>query len=159
MLFDLVEDGFFAALAAIGFAAISNPPRRAYPYCAVIAAIGHAARYFLVNAAACHFVVSNFIAALIIGSLAVFIAQKAKCPAETVSFPALLPMIPGMYAYRTFQNLILCLSDQEQQFHHYFYLCAYNGLTCLAVLLLMAVGVTIPIFIFKNISFHATRQI
>ena len=30
---------------------------------------------------------------------------------------------------------------------------------CLAVLLVMAIGVTIPIFIFKRISFRATRQI
>ena len=30
MLIEFLQDAFFAAIAAIGFAAISNPPRRAY---------------------------------------------------------------------------------------------------------------------------------
>ena len=33
-LFNILQDGFFAAIAAIGFASISNPPRQAYKYCA-----------------------------------------------------------------------------------------------------------------------------
>ena len=32
-------------MAAVGFASISNPPRRAYPCCAILAAVGHALRY------------------------------------------------------------------------------------------------------------------
>lgn len=159
IIIGIIQDGFFAAIAAVGFASISNPPKQAYPFCAVIAAMGHATRYVLMNIAGIHFALASLAAALIIGILAVFIAPKAKCPAESISFPALLPMIPGMYAYRTFQNLILCLSGEEQMFHHYFYLCAFNGLTCLVVLLFMAIGATIPIFAFKKISFHATRQI
>ena len=39
-LFNILQDGFFAAIAAIGFASISNPPRQAYKYCALIAALG-----------------------------------------------------------------------------------------------------------------------
>ena len=44
---NIFEDGFFAAIAAIGFSSISNTPRRAYLTCALIAAIGHAIRYVL----------------------------------------------------------------------------------------------------------------
>ena len=40
IILDILEDGVFAALAAIGFAAISNPPRMAFKYCALIAACG-----------------------------------------------------------------------------------------------------------------------
>lgn len=50
--------------------------------------------------------------------LAVRLAIVVKCPAEMCFFPALLPMIPGMYAYRTVEAL------------HYLYLFAYNGFTC-----------------------------
>lgn len=159
ILFGILQDAFFAAIASIGFASISNPPHKAYPFCAGIAAVGHSLRYFLMNVPGMHLVLASLAASLMIGVLAVFLAPKAKTPAEAISFPALLPMIPGMYAYRTFQNLILCLKGGETEFHHYFYLCAFNGLTCLAVLLMMAIGVTIPIFIFKRVSFRATRQI
>lgn len=160
MLLELLQDGFYAALAAIGFASISNPPRRAYLYCALIAAVGHSTRYLLLNNGVVHvhIIVASTVAAFMIGLLAVWFAPRAKCPAETCFFPALLPMIPGMYAYRTIGALLLCLYHQEEEiFNHYFYLLAYNGFTCVFIILGMVMGATIPIFIFKNISFRATR--
>ena len=44
---NIIEDGVFAAIAAIGFSSISNTPRRAYLMCGLIAAIGHSIRYVL----------------------------------------------------------------------------------------------------------------
>ena len=41
---DILFDGVFAAVAAIGFGAISDPPVRAFPYIALLAAVGHALR-------------------------------------------------------------------------------------------------------------------
>ena len=160
IILEILQDGFFAAIAAIGFSSISNPPRRAYVYCALIAAAGHAVRYILTNAGLVHFhiIVASTIAAFVIGLLAVYVAPKAKCPAETCFFPALLPMIPGMYAYRTIEALVLCLYHKEEEiFSHYLYLLTYNGFTCTFIILGMVIGATIPIFLFKNVSFQATR--
>lgn len=159
-LFNILQDGFFAAIAAIGFASISNPPRQAYCYCALTAATGHATRYILTHNpyGEMHLIAASLIASLMIGFLAVWLSPHAKCPAETCSFPALLPMIPGMYAYRTVEALVLCLSNPEEKiFGHYLYLFAYNGMTCAFVILGMVMGATIPIFLLKNTSFHATR--
>ena len=47
ILINFLEDGLFAAIAAIGFSSISNTPHRAYLTCAVIAAAGHSIRYAL----------------------------------------------------------------------------------------------------------------
>ncbi|EJW97641.1 integral membrane protein [gut metagenome] len=160
LLTELVQDGLFAAIAAIGFASISNPPRKAYPCCALLAAAGHATRYFLMNNGICsfHIILASTIAAFIIGLLAVRLALFMKCPAETCFFPALLPMIPGMYAYRTIEALVLCLYHQEEGlFNHYFYLLAYNGFTCTFIVMGMVVGANIPIFLLKRISFKATK--
>lgn len=160
MFLEIIQDGFFAAIAAVGFASISNPPKRAYLYCALIAAIGHALRFTILGTewGQPHLILASCGAAFVIGLLAVWLAPHAKCPAETCLFPALLPMIPGMYAYRTIGALILCLYHHEEViFNHYFYLFAYNGFTCLFVIVGMVVGATAPIFIFKNIAFRATR--
>lgn len=69
MLIEFLQDAFFAAIAAIGFAAISNPPRRAYLYCALIAAAGHSTRFLLMNESltGMHIVPATSIAALIVG--------------------------------------------------------------------------------------------
>lgn len=161
MIAEILQDGLFAAIAAIGFAAISNPPRRAYLYCAAIAAAGHISRFLLMNTAGleCHIVIASTVAALIVGVLAVLLSPLASVPAETCLFPSLLPMIPGIYAYKTFGGLVMCMyRGSEGVFNHYFYLFASNGITCLFILLGMVVGATLPIFLMKHISFQATRR-
>ncbi|MDE6126620.1 MAG: threonine/serine exporter family protein [Muribaculaceae bacterium] len=160
MLIEFFQDALFAAIAAIGFAAISDPPRRAYLYCAIIAAAGHSARFLLMRpeVLGLHIVIATALASLLVGVLAVLFSPVVKAPAETCLFPSLLPMIPGIYAYRTFGALVMCLyRGNEGNFNHYFYLFASNGLTCSFILLAMVVGATSPIFLMKRISFQATR--
>ncbi|MDE6339905.1 MAG: threonine/serine exporter family protein, partial [Muribaculaceae bacterium] len=131
-----------------------------YKWCALIAAVGHSTRYLLMNlgVAPMHIIPATLIASFVIGTLAVFIASYAKFPAETCIFPALLPMIPGIYAYKAFAGLALCVfSSQEGMFDHDFYLWMSNGLTCGVILLCMVVGGTLPLFIFKRIAFQSTR--
>lgn len=155
----IFQDAFFAAIAAIGFAAISRPPRRAYLWCALIAAVGHSLRFVLMGAPfGVHIVAASLAASFCIGLLAVFVSPHAKFPAETCLFPALLPMIPGIYAYKAFGALALCLAAQGQAaFNRAFFLFASNALTCSCILLCMVVGANLPIFMFKRVSFQATR--
>lgn len=160
MFGDFLEDAFFAAIAAIGFASISNPPRNAFIYCAVIAAVGHSSRFLMMQPciANMNIVPASIIAACIIGFLAMLLSPHAKTPAETFLFPSLLPMIPGIYAYKTFGSMLICLfHNGETDFMHYFYLFASNGFTCLFIILGMVIGATAPIFLLKRISFQATR--
>ncbi len=157
---NIFEDGFFASIAAIGFSSISNTPRRAYLTCALIAAVGHAIRYMLTLPilGGVHIILASTVAAFAVGLFAVLFASRIKCPAEVCFFPALLPMIPGMYAYRTIEALLSCLyHTQEEVFVHYFYLFAYNGLTCTFIILGMVIGATVPVFLLKKLSFTATR--
>lgn len=159
MLLQILQDALFSAIAAIGFAAISRPPREAFLYCALIAAVGHSLRYVLLNSAlAMHIVPATFIAALVIGTLAVLVSPLSRIPAETYLFPSLLPMIPGVYAYKTFAGLAMCLfSTGEDSFNHDFFLFGHNAITCGCILLCMVIGAVIPIFALKKISFQATR--
>lgn len=146
-LLSLLEDGTFAAIAAVGFAVISNPPRRVLPVCALIAAVGHATRFALMNGpASLHIILAGFFAALIIGTLALIASHRMHCPSECFSFPALLPMIPGMYAYGTVQALIKCLSAGgfNDNFVYYFNLLQYNALMCTLIVMMMVVGITLP---------------
>ena len=46
---DILLDGLFAAIAAIGFGAVSDPPMRAFPRIALLAAMGHALRFCLMH--------------------------------------------------------------------------------------------------------------
>lgn len=159
MIIQILQDALFSAIAAIGFAAISRPPRRAYAYCAVIAAIGHSLRYLLMSpGVAMHILPATLIASFAIGITAVLVSSLSKIPAETYLFPSLLPMIPGIYAYKTFAALAECVfSGGEGPFMRGMYLFCYNGITCVSILLCMVIGAVTPIFMLKRISFQATR--
>ena len=161
MIIDFFQDALFASIAAIGFASISNPPRKAYRYCALIAAVGHSIRFLLMlsGGVEMHIVAATALASFVTGMVAVLFSTRAKMPAETFLFPSLLPMIPGIYAYKTFGGLVMCLyGSNEAEFLNALYLFADNGLTCLFILLGLVIGANSPIFLLKKISFRATRR-
>ena len=155
----LLLDMIFSGIAAVGFAAISNTPRRVLKFCAVIAALGHVSRYCMINFLGGHLVLASLVGAIVVGILAIIIAPRLKCPPETFSFPSLLPMIPGIYAYRTVQALAVSLTTtDEAQFEHWFYLFESNGLITLFVVLAMVIGQMLPILLFPKISFTSTKS-
>lgn len=160
MLLEIISDAFFAAIAAIGFAAISSPTRRAFFFCAVIAAAGHSLRYVLMMPGMkLNIVVSTFIAAFVMGIMAVKISSYAKMPPETCLFSALLPMIPGIYAYKSFGGMAMSvLHSGDIEFSKYFYIFADNGLMCVFIILGMVVGATIPVFAFKKKTIEASDK-
>lgn len=156
----IFEDALFAAMAAIGFSSISHTPRRIYLVCAMAAAIGHSLRFVLMSphGVGMNIIIASAMAAFDVGMIAVLLAPVVKCPAEVCLFPALLPMIPGMYAYRCVEALLGCLyRGAEEMFMHYLYLLCYNGITCVFIVLGMVIGANLPIFMLKKISFQATR--
>lgn len=106
---DILLDGLFAAVAAIGFGAISDPPMRAFPRIALLAAIGHALRFTLIHCAALDIATASLFAAFAIGMGSLWLGRGVRCPMTCLYIPALLPMVPGIYAYKTVFSLIMFL--------------------------------------------------
>lgn len=156
---EIFRDALLAAIAAIGFASISRPPMRAYFFCGLIAAVAHSLRMVLMSipALSFHIVAATIAASFIAGCLAVMFSPVARTPAEACLFPALLPMIPGIYAYRTFGAMARCMMAPSQNAQEYVPLFFQNALLCAGILCAMVIGATVPIFIFKKTSFRATR--
>ena len=95
----LLDDMFFAAIPAVGFALIFNVPPRALVYCALLAAIGHGFRTLLLQFHA-PLVLSTFLASGLIGFIGVHIAQRYLAHPKVFTVAAIIPMIPGIYAYK-----------------------------------------------------------
>jgi len=154
----MIIDGLMAAVAAIGFAVISTPSRKAIFVSAFLAAIGHSLRFFLIKSGL-EISLSTFVAASCIGLLSVLFARIIRCPAEVFSFPSLLPMIPGLFAYRTILSLIKFMQSTDaiknQGFIMDFF---HNGMTAVFILLALVVGVSLPVLIFPKTSFSVTRR-
>ena len=148
---DILLDGLFAAVAAIGFGAISDPPVRAFPCIALLAAVGHALRFCLM---------SSLCAAVVIGFGSLWLGRGIRCPMTVLYIPALLPMVPGIYAYKTVFALIMFLQSlndpgQGLEYMQQFFL---NATVSFSVIILLAAGATLPIFIFNRRAFSLTRR-
>ena len=140
MLIDLLLDGFFAAIAAIGFGSISNVPIRS-----------HATRYFLMNILGWNIIPAAFMASIVIGVTAPKAGHFWRVPTEALAYPALLPMIPGMYAYRAVEGLLMCITCKDDTlFNHAFYLFWWNGMICSIIIVLMVLGLTISIQVMQR---------
>ena len=79
-IWDILSDGFFAALAGVGFGAISDPPLKAFRYIALLAAIGHACRFCLITYAGVDISTGSLIGALLIGFGSLWLGRKVRCP-------------------------------------------------------------------------------
>lgn len=154
-----IADGLFAAVAAIGFAIISNPPRKALIICAMLACIGHGIRYFLMHNTGLMLdqVTASTIAGFTIGLLAVPFAMRIHSPAECFAFPSLLPMVPGMFAYKAIRDLINIVRLPDEYTMEYVSRFFSNASLTILVMFGMVVGCIIPIFIFHRQSFSVTR--
>ncbi len=151
-------DGLLAAIAAIGFAVISNPSRKAVYVSAFLAAVGHALRFFLMRSGL-EISLATFVAASCIGLMSIFFAKMIHCPAEVFSFPSLLPMIPGLFAYRTILGLIRFMQNNDPvKSEEFLQNIFHNGFTTMFILLALVIGVSLPVLLFPKYSFKVTRK-
>lgn len=156
----ILWDMLFAALVSFGFAYASNPPTRILFLSAFVAAIGHGFRFTLIEFLGFqNLAIATFLAAFVVGCLGMALAKISKTPAEIIAFPALLPMIPGIYAYRAILYLFNFINADAVEaktrylveFFDYFF-------TTLSVTLALAVGVSVTLLIFFEQSFMMTRH-
>ena len=150
---DILLDGLFAAVAAIGFGAISDPPVRAFPCIALLAAVGHALRFCLMSYAGIDIATASLCAAVVIGFGSLWLGRGIRCP-MTVLY------IPGISAYKTVFALIMFLQSlndpgQGLEYMQQFFL---NATVSFSVIILLAAGATLPIFIFNRRAFSLTRR-
>ncbi|MCW8333217.1 threonine/serine exporter family protein [Vibrio sp. SCSIO 43135] len=99
LLVGLVNDMFFAAIPAVGFALVFNVPQKALGYCALGGAIGHGSRYVMM-----HFGIpiewATFFAATLVGMIGVHWSHKFLAHPKVFTVAALIPMVPGVFAFK-----------------------------------------------------------
>lgn len=160
IVFDILSDGFFAAVAGIGFGAISDPPLRAFKVIAILAALGHACRYCLMTFLGIDIATASLFGSLAIGFGSLWLGKKVYCPMTVLYIPALLPMVPGKFAYNMVFSLIMCLQTMNDpaQLDKYMAMLFSNGLVTCTVIFMLAVGATFPMFLFPRKAFSLTRH-
>ncbi|TCP89769.1 uncharacterized membrane protein YjjB (DUF3815 family) [Cricetibacter osteomyelitidis] len=113
LLLRLLDDMFFAAIPAVGFALLFNVPVSALKYCAILAALGHGLRTLLIQQFGVPLTFSTFFASSLIGFIGVYLSQRYLAHPKVFTVAAIIPMIPGVYAYKAMLAIV--------QIQHYGY--------------------------------------
>ena len=158
-LLAILSDGFFAAVAAVGFGAVSDPPMRAFPAIALLAAMGHALRFCLMDTGV-DIASASLCASVAIGIGSLLLGGRIHCPMTVLFIPALLPMIPGMYAYKTVFAMIMFMQHLGDSVTSAQYLqeILRNGFVTFCVIFMLAAGAAAPIFLFNKRAHSLTRN-
>ncbi len=153
-------DAGFAAIAGIGFGAISDPPIKAFSYIAFLSALGHAVRYSLMHYAGIDIASASLMASLSIGFGSLFLGKKAQIPMTVMSIPSLLPMVPGIFFYKTILSLIMFLRTASDDVQSVIYMQSLwaNFLLAFTTTFNLALGVTLPHLLFKEKALSLTRS-
>ncbi|GAD05335.1 membrane protein [Porphyromonas crevioricanis] len=157
----LLLDAFFAGMAAVGFAAVSVPPRRSFPPIIILAALGHGLRWFLMNRLGVDIVGASLLASILIGfGSYVFGRWWTHCPMTVLYIPALLPMIPGMYAYNAVLSLVRFVIHHKEGALAIQYMQDFqtNMIIAVTVLFTLGVGSILPVFILHKSSYTLSRK-
>ncbi|MGI9276028.1 MAG: threonine/serine exporter family protein [Endozoicomonas sp.] len=157
MTWMFIERCLWAAVAALGFATLFTVPVRAFWAVALLAIIGYGLRgvgmmYGL------NLVIATLIASCTMGLLAIQLAHWVHTPTTVFMAPAVIPMVPGVFAYRTMMGLLEISSNSSAPVE-LLSSTANSGLVAMFTLLALAVGVSLPSLLFKNKSVKEIRFI
>lgn len=109
------------------------------------------------------FIASAFAASLCasvaIGIGSLLLGGRIHCPMTVLFIPALLPMIPGMYAYKTVFSMIMFMQNlDDPSAAGYLAAIVRNGFVTFSVIFMLAAGAAAPIFLFNKRAHSLTRN-
>lgn len=148
----------FAMVAGFGFAYALHPPKKVFFGIIVVAGFGYFIRSILLQSPIFSLAGATFCAAVCMGFVAMLLAKYTKVPVEVIVFPALLPMFPGSYGYRSILSLLTFTQHADKPEQLTYLLSFFNNITTmLSVSLSLVAGVLVIFIIFHEQNFTMTR--
>jgi len=93
---------------------------------------------------------SSFFAALAVGIFSVPVAHWRHEPPMIFAIPSVIPLIPGVFAYRTMIGLIKLTGKVGDDYSLTLSQTVNNGVTTLFIIMAIAIGVSIPLHVMRK---------
>ncbi|MBU3015770.1 threonine/serine exporter family protein [Poseidonibacter lekithochrous] len=105
MITTYILNAIFSAIPALGFAMVFNVPKQALFYCAFGGSITYTTRVAFQDMDI-PLELATFLASTIIGIIALYWSKKFVIPRPIYTIPAIIPLLPGTFAFSAIINLI-----------------------------------------------------
>ncbi|MFA7090690.1 MAG: threonine/serine exporter family protein [Arcobacteraceae bacterium] len=141
MILSYLLAAIFSAIPAVGFGMVFNVPKSALKFCALGGAITYTSRRALLD---CNLPIelATFLAALLIGTIAVYWSRKYIVPRPIYTVASIIPLIPGTYAF----GAMISLVDMNSHGVTPELISAFieNGLKSISILGVISFGLALP---------------
>ena len=157
ILTDIITKSIWAGIGAIGFAILFNVPRRTIITIWALGFLGG-----LIKFSAMHFdlgiVFSSFLGATAIGMASVQTAHFKNSPPLIFSIPAVIPMVPGFFAYKMMLGLIALINiENTDTYIQTLIQTVNNGAKTMFILISLGTGVAIPMLLSRKESVKKSK--
>ncbi len=159
-LFDISMNTLFAMVAGFGFAFGCIPPRKILFGIVFVAGFGYFLRSILVQSPLFSLAGASFCVSFCMGLLTMSLARRNKVPAEVIVFPALLPMFPGSYGYKSILSMLTFTQHAHKPEQLGYLMAFFNNIsTMLSVSISLVAGALLTFLVFHEQSFMMTRGV
>jgi uncharacterized membrane protein YjjB (DUF3815 family) len=147
----IAAKAFWCGCAALGFGILFNAPARALlPIWVAGFVTGFIKFTALHPVVGLGIIGSSFIAALVSGFVVVLIATWQKLPPSIVAIPSVIPLIPGIFAYKTMLGAMKLTTAIGDDYTSILSTTVHTGLKTLFIVLGISLGVAIPIQLLRR---------
>lgn len=148
----IAEKCIWFGLAALGFAVLFNVPTRTLFSIWLMGALAGGVKLLALKLGL-GVILSSLAGATLVGILSIQTAHIIHSPPIIFAIPAVIPMVPGAFAYRTMLGLInLTGSTEGEAYTQLMKETIQNGLITVFILMSLAVGVYVPMLITRKDS-------
>ena len=143
---DIFANAFWCGCAALGFGVLFSTPRAALVSVWLCGFVAGLIKFTMMGEMGTGMIFASWMAASAVGFASIPFAHQSHVPPLIVSIPAVIPLVPGSIAYRTMLGLIRFIDTADSGL---LTKTIHNGSTALFVLLVLSVGLTLPMLLFR----------
>ena len=147
---------FWCGWGAVGFGILFNVPLRTLFAIWLGGAIGGFLKFTLLQLTA-GVVFASFTGALAIGISSIPIAHFRHAPPMIFAIPSVIPLVPGIFAYRTMLGLIKLTGNIGPDYNFILSETVNNGAKTLFIIMSLAMGVAVPMHLMRKESVKNIR--
>jgi uncharacterized membrane protein YjjB (DUF3815 family) len=154
--FDILVIGSWCGFASLGFGILFNTPARILFVSWAGGFLAGCIKFALLEVQGGGVISASFLAAVAVGIASIPVAHYRHVPPMIFSIPSVIPLVPGVYAYRTMLGLMKLARPAGEDYSSILQSAVQNGMNTLFIIMALALGVAVPMHVMRK---HSVKQI
>jgi uncharacterized membrane protein YjjB (DUF3815 family) len=154
---EILFKAFWCGTAALGFAVLFNAPMRSLFAIFLCGFMAGLIKFIIIHPdLGGGVILASLAAASVVGFASIPASHWKHVPPSIISIPAVIPLVPGSFAYRTMLGLIKFIHQTDVEV---LTKTVHNGIMTLFIIVVLSLGVTLPMLLFRIDSVKNLRLI